>query len=375
MSPCFRSSMLRLLVSLAALSPGAAAHGASAANDYSLDQNWLCRPGRADACSPTSATVIDADGARHRVQGQAAAAPPIDCFYVYPTVSKEAGMNSDLASTGVEEATATSQFAPFAAACRPFAPRYRQVTVAGLHAALQGGARPDTALAYGDVLDAWHRYLEHDNQGRGVVLIGHSQGSKILVKLIAAEIDGKPLQDRLVSAIVPGALVEVPLRPDAGGTFAHIPLCTRASDTGCVIAYSSFLAADQAVDQARFGVAEQPGRVAACVNPAQLLGVAFLAPEFPAKFSSSPDVDTTFIDLPELMRGECVTRGEQRFLAISWVDDLRTPRVARGLQALQARRPTWGLHVLDVNLALGNLVAIVTAQGRAWKPLPALAGH
>ena len=50
----------------------------------------------------------------------------------------------------------------------------------------------DRGLQYDDVRDAWNYYLAHDNQGRGFVLIGHSQGSYILTRLIREEIDGKP---------------------------------------------------------------------------------------------------------------------------------------------------------------------------------------
>ena len=32
-----------------------------------------------------------------------------------------------------------------------------------------------------DVVAAWRHYLDHDNRGRGVVLIGHSQGTGMLV--------------------------------------------------------------------------------------------------------------------------------------------------------------------------------------------------
>src|SRR5258708_18803150 len=116
-----------------------------------------------------------------------------------------------------------------------------------------GGARLNSGLAYDDVRDAWRYYLEHDNQGRGFVLIGHSQGSYILAELIRQEIDGKPIERRMVSAILPGATLPVPRGKDVGGAFQHVPLCHAASQTGCVIAYSAFRATSPPPANTRFG--------------------------------------------------------------------------------------------------------------------------
>jgi hypothetical protein len=31
--------------------------------------------------------------------------------------------------------------------------------------------------------------------------------------------------------------------------------------------------------------------------------------------------------------------------------------------------PNWGLHNVDMNLSLGNLVDLVEEQGRSWRPV------
>jgi hypothetical protein len=82
--------------------------------------------------------------------------------------------------------------------------------------------------------------VAHDNKGRGVVLVGHSQGSGILTQLIRREIDGKPIQSRIVSALLLGTSLPVPSGKDGGGAFQHLPLCRSAQQTGCVITYASF---------------------------------------------------------------------------------------------------------------------------------------
>ena len=104
------------------------------------------------------------------------------------------------------------QFSRFGSKCRPYAPMYRQVTLAGLRRVMAGGGRVpfERGVQYDDVRDAWNYYLEHDNKGRGFVLVAHSQGSFILAELIRQEIDGKPIQSRMVSAILMGTTIAVP---------------------------------------------------------------------------------------------------------------------------------------------------------------------
>jgi len=353
-----------LLWSLAALSPtvGRSQTGV----DYSAPSSWLCLPGRSDACSaPLTSTVVSpANGAlSKRVYGPDPTAP-IDCFYVYPTVSQEPAANADMTPGPEEQHVAAEQLARFGARCRTFAPLYRQTTIAAMRGAVQGA---DHELAYGDVLAAWRYYLAHDNHGRGVVLIGHSQGAHLLVRLIAEEIDGKPAQGRLVSAIIPGADVEVPVGQDVGGRFRHVPLCRRADQTGCVIAYSTYLATDPPGPDAYFGKAEGPGRADACVNPGALVDDGALDAELPTIGEVARLLGTTFVENPGLISAACTTVGDRTYLAVTIkATGVGAAGLVRALTALDARAPGWGLHAIDVNLALGDLVEIVGRQGRAW---------
>ena len=105
--------------------------------DYSDGKTWLCRPGRQDACAiDLTTTVIAADGTFTRETFAPDPKAPIDCFYVYPTVSTDPGVNSDMTADPAELNVVATQFACFASKCRPFAPLYRQVTLAGLRAAM-----------------------------------------------------------------------------------------------------------------------------------------------------------------------------------------------------------------------------------------------
>ncbi|HEY5761217.1 MAG TPA: DUF3089 domain-containing protein, partial [Steroidobacter sp.] len=112
----------------------------AAANDYSKAETWLCRPGRQDACAvDLTTTVIAADGKLTKEPFKPDANAPVDCFYVYPTVSLDATPNSDMTAGPEENSVVRAQFARFASQCKLYAPLYRQVTLKALRAAMAGG--------------------------------------------------------------------------------------------------------------------------------------------------------------------------------------------------------------------------------------------
>jgi Protein of unknown function (DUF3089) len=358
----------------------------AAATDYSNPAVWLCRPDRQDACSaPQDATIVAVNGTLTHEAFHPAKNPPIDCFYVYPTVSNEPGGNSDLNITGAEKSVVNAQFARFAAKCRLFAPMYRQVTLTALRAMIAGKPIPvDRDLGYGDVLAAWNYYLAHDNQGRGVVLVGHSQGSGVLTRLIKEEIDGKPVQGKLISAILMGTSLPVPKGADVGGAFQHISVCRSNSQTGCVIAFADFRANVPPPANSRFGKAPD-GMQAVCANPAALGGGsgvlnAYLSagristgsdgPREPFDWTTpAKPIDTAFVKVPGLLSAECLTDEHGSYLAVTVhpnpggvrTNDISGDVVVNG-QVLQ----DWGLHLIDANLTMGNLVAIVGDETKAY---------
>ncbi|MGH6970498.1 MAG: DUF3089 domain-containing protein, partial [Caulobacteraceae bacterium] len=256
--------------------PAAPAAAPAPPNDYTNPANWLCRPGREDACTvDLDATIVRADGSTRLDRFHADPKAPIDCFYVYPTVSRDPGVNATMKIEAEERNVVRQQFARLGAVCRLYAPMYRQHTLTALAARMMGHpmAGGDPTLPYRDVAAAFHEYLTHDNHGRGFVLVGHSQGSGVLTELIARQIDGKPIEKRLVSAILMGTSLQVPPGRDVGGEFKHVPLCHSASQIGCVIAFADFRADSPPPPGSFFGWANKAkGTVAACVNPAALGG-------------------------------------------------------------------------------------------------------
>ena len=387
-SRCFFSTLKKMWIPAFAgmtmvLAAPASAQPQAAAPDYSRDSTWLCLAGRADVCStPLSTTELNPGGYGAEGASPVAKDPPLDCFYVYPTVSTDPGLNSDLQAGREEKLVAETQFARFASVCRPFAPVYRQMTLAAV-AAYAAGANVDSAaaLAYADVLAAWRNYIRTRNGGRPFVLIGHSQGSLMLQRLIAGEIEKDPTAfARMKLAIIPGYDVLVPQRKLVGGTFKRTPLCNRAGETGCVMTWTSFREKNVPPAGAIFGYADQPGMTVGCVNPAapgsrdwvKLDSYWFSqstlpVPGGPIQWSSEGPPPTPYLHTDGLVSAKCINDGQRGYLWVrtnskpgeKWTDHIGGEVAVFGMFL-----PGWGMHLADMAIGQGNLVREVGAIGR-----------
>jgi len=348
---------------------------------------WVCKPGMAgNPCTGgLDATVVQPDGTASVQPFTPAKDPKIDCFYVYPTVSQAKTVASPLAPEPASIATARAQAARFQSVCRLFVPAYRQITLFGLEQALNGKAISPTLIAQStaDVVSAWHDYLDHYNDGRGVVLLGHSQGAGQVISLMKTEVDRSPAERaKLVSAIALGGNLLVPQGKDVGGDLENIPACRKDTQHGCVVAYSSFATTPpagslfgRAARAVRLGGgSSQPGMQVLCVNPAALTGgTAPLHPYLPTATLGTnlaaqdrgtlPKYPTGFVAYPGQVTGTCMDTGGASWLQI----DEPHPGVAgKRVSLAQTLGPTWGLHLLDFNIDQGDLVSLVSAEAASW---------
>lgn len=363
-----------------------AATGTASATEpnYADEAFWLCRADKKESCAKNvEASTITTDGKIIPETWRDNPQAPVDCFYVYPTVSNDRRPNSDLdPQADAEWLTVRDQLARFGSHCRLFAPIYRQRTLPSLRAEVGQG---DNRLAYGDVKAAWQSYLKLFGAQRGVVLIGHSQGADHLKKLIQEEIDTKPMQARLVSAILLGTPVMTPIGKDVGGDFKSIAACRSATQTGCVISYASFRKTMPPPTGGWYGRNTTSGMAPLCTNPASLAGGSgVLKPYFasvprgrpggttaaaPPWLKSGEKILTPYVTLPDLLAAQCVQNAEASYLEVSVRNEASSPRtntIQGDIYKDGKILPQWGLHVIDMHLAIGNLMEIVAQESKAY---------
>jgi Protein of unknown function (DUF3089) len=371
---------------LAAFAVAALAASGVAAASASAETTWLCKPGLAsNPCLNSLETTVElANGKSFIEKAKPAKKPPIDCFYVYPTVSSQFAENANENIEAEEIAIAESQASRFSQVCSVYAPIYPQLTIPAINT--PGGVTPEGALkAYLGVRSAFVEYLEKFNKGRGFELIGHSQGSAQLEQLIKEFIDpSATLRKQLVGAVILGGQVIVPEGKNVGGTFKNVPGCQFLGEVGCVIAYSSFL--KEPPNPSLFG---RPGSILGggtpevenpqvlCVNPTLLAQGPVSGPtlsyyptlnayggKFPGLLGAvvqAPKASTPWVAAPAQYSAQCEARNGASWLQLNLgsESDQREP-------IIETLGPLWGTHLVDVNVALGNLVPDVGVQAASY---------
>jgi len=215
---------------------------------YSSEKFWIALPWRhdiADTIPPGCYSKDAQDSAK------------VDVFYVHPTVYL-AGIpwNADLDDKNVNkncDACVMNQATPFNSCARVFAPRYRQ---GHIKCFTRGGKKGQDALdtAYADVKKAFEYYLANWNNGRPIILAGHSQGAYHVGRLMTDFFDGKPLLKQLVAAYPIGFDVKA-------STYKQIPVGDSATQTGCFMTWNTVAwGQDTTGAYTRY-------RGSACVNP------------------------------------------------------------------------------------------------------------
>jgi hypothetical protein len=352
---------------------GSTRAGASQPKPDAAGTVWLCRPGQAhDPCTASlKTTVISSNNTRHVVTYKPAVDPPVDCFYLYPNVTLQQTATANLQIDPQETAIAELEASPFSQDCRVYAPMYREST-----------DRDPTSKASGQitrrsVLSAWADYLVHYNDGRGVVLIGHSEGSAQIARdILENASDQVPaVRKLLVSAIVTG--LDLPMFKQGTGSFSGLDPCLSTTQIGCVVDFNAFSQPPPPDTKfGRFVPSTLDGRAieSMCTNPAALGGgsgtlISMYRTDLPTQDVAGsstegvlagrpPRTSTPWVEYDDQFTGKCMTSKGANVLII---------RGAAGGPPLAAfPNARWGLHVDDPNLAMGNLVSLVHSETESY---------
>ena len=197
--------------------------------DYAQDSCWAALPTRRDSA--------DAVPRRSGLRDEQATAIA-DVFFVHPTTFfRSAAWNADLSQGKLNRFTDVStirhQATAFNAAGRIYAPRYRQATLYSFFDEQTPNGQAALDLAYADVKAAFQYYLAHYNQGRPLIIAGHSQGTAHATRLLHDFFDNDPkLRRRLVAAYLIGFKV----KPDE---YQTIRPCADSLAIGCFVTYNA----------------------------------------------------------------------------------------------------------------------------------------
>jgi pimeloyl-ACP methyl ester carboxylesterase len=351
--------------------------------DYGNKALWACLPGNdPNECRngvDLTATEVLADGGTQKVTHAANDAPTFDCFYIYPTVATSGGGNmTNFSNIAPVLDPLRAQAARFSRVCEVYAPLYRQVSLtASSDAGVQ--RQGDPTLAVGDVLNAFDTYLSKWNKGRNFVVLGHSQGTSMATVLLQQRIDNDPaVRAKLISAVLLGGAIRTPPNARVGGTFANIPTCAAPGETGCAITYVSYAReAPPVAGKALFG-AESDAGVVACTEPATLAnssgnyrGSYFTKnvsnPAFAMPGYLPSNLDTPYMLYRNFFKGTCVNRDGYSYLEIAINKAEGDVRQDPPYRNLTLESTGWGMHLVDYNLELDDLIEAVRLQAATKK--------
>ena len=162
-----------------------------------------------------------------------------DVFYIYPTLITsnrdirwnvavdDPNQNAKVVNTAV-----LFQASAWATSGKLYIPFYRQAHIRS-YSNFENGGEEALVLAYEDVKAAFEVYLEKYNNGRPIIIAGHSQGTTHCRLLLKDFFDDKPLQKQLIAAYIPGIGIEK-------NEFKTIQIMTKPEETGGFVSWNTY---------------------------------------------------------------------------------------------------------------------------------------
>lgn len=163
-----------------------------------------------------------------------------DVFFVYPTIltdRKDDSWNADVYDSIFNEKILNKsihyQASAWVNTARLFVPYYRQSHLRIYFEPYKNQGKFSSEIAYQDVKKAFEYYLKNYNNGKPIIIASHSQGSILCKRLLKEYFDGKPLQNQLIAAYVPGTSI----KPNE---FKVLKPMTKPDETGGYVVWNSY---------------------------------------------------------------------------------------------------------------------------------------
>lgn len=279
-------------------------------------------------------------------------------FFVHPTsyygLSNWNAPRDDAEANRVAKLYIRGMASPFNGANEIWAPRYRQATV-GAFLTEKREAQQALDAAYNDVEQAFDYFLQSVGEGTPVILVGHSQGSLHLLRLLKERSGDTALKNRLIAAYIIGWPISVERDLPALGLAA----CATRDQSGCIVSWSTFAEPADPSDlletySRSVGFDGQPRGQSTilCTNP--------LTGQFGGDAGADQNLGTLVPDGDlsngELVRGSVPARCDERGLLLIG----NPPEM--GSYVL----PGNNYHVYDIPLFWANTKADSAARVEAW---------
>ena len=168
----------------------------------------------------------------------------VDVFYLYPTSFQKSDENSpnicEIDNPSMlknSKAAFAVQATAFESVANIYAPYYRQVDAAYcLSLPLEERDKIIGGIPTADALAAFDYYIKNYNKGRPFILAGHSQGSNVMLYLLAGYMKENPeVYGRMIAAYVIGYSVT----EDYLAKNPHLKFAEGPNDTGVIISYNT----------------------------------------------------------------------------------------------------------------------------------------
>ena len=199
-----------------------------AAPNYSKIDHWAAHPEKSDYSGLKPKNLLN----------DTLSLDSVDVFYVYPTLyfnglDWNADFNSKKSKKKIGHLALKNQANIFSGLANIYCPYYRQMHFYGYKDNINGLKAFD--LAYKDVENAFKYYLENFNNGNRIVLVGHSQGTHHLQKLLNDFIllDHSILKKIKLCYFVGDVFIE-------NFTVKEYPICESPTDLNCYLSWNSF---------------------------------------------------------------------------------------------------------------------------------------